>query len=64
MEENKIPANAISGTGKDGRITKSDVLDLMAKGFKPSSKDEISRDTDRQKMSPLRKKLAQRLVCS
>jgi 2-oxoglutarate dehydrogenase E2 component (dihydrolipoamide succinyltransferase) len=62
MEENKIPANAISGTGKDGRITKGDVLDLMAKGFKPSSKDEISRDTDRQKMSSLRKKLAQRLV--
>ena len=31
MEENKIPANVISGTGKDGRITKGDVLDLMAK---------------------------------
>ena len=62
MEENKIPANAIGGTGKDGRITKGDVLDLMAKGFKPSSKEEISRDTDRQKMSSLRKKLAQRLV--
>jgi 2-oxoglutarate dehydrogenase E2 component (dihydrolipoamide succinyltransferase) len=52
----------ISGTGKDGRITKGDVLDLMAKGFKPSSKEEITRDTDRQKMSSLRKKLAQRLV--
>jgi 2-oxoglutarate dehydrogenase E2 component (dihydrolipoamide succinyltransferase) len=38
------------------------VLDLMAKGFKSGSKDEISRDTDRQKMSSLRKKLAQRLV--
>jgi 2-oxoglutarate dehydrogenase E2 component (dihydrolipoamide succinyltransferase) len=62
MEENKIPANVISGTGKDGRITKGDVLDLMAKGFKPSSKEEITRDTDRQKMSSLRKKLAQRLV--
>ena len=62
MEENKIPAHVISGTGKDGRITKGDVLDLMAKGFKPSSKEEISRDTDRQKMSSLRKKLAQRLV--
>jgi 2-oxoglutarate dehydrogenase E2 component (dihydrolipoamide succinyltransferase) len=62
MEENKIPANAVNGTGKDGRITKGDVLDLMAKGFKPGSKEEISRDTDRQKMSSLRKKLAQRLV--
>ncbi len=62
MEENKIPANAISGTGKDGRITKGDVLDLMAKGFKPNSSSAISRDSDRQKMSSLRKKLAQRLV--
>jgi 2-oxoglutarate dehydrogenase E2 component (dihydrolipoamide succinyltransferase) len=62
MEENNIPANAISGTGKDGRITKGDVLDLMAKGFKPRSKEEISRATDRQKMTSLRKKLSQRLV--
>lgn len=62
MEENKIPANAISGTGKDGRITKSDVLNLMAKGFKPAASDEITRDTDRQKMTSLRKKLSQRLV--
>jgi 2-oxoglutarate dehydrogenase E2 component (dihydrolipoamide succinyltransferase) len=62
MEENKIPANVISGTGKDGRITKGDVLELLAKGFRPSSKEETTRDTDRQKMSSLRKKLAQRLV--
>ena len=62
MEENKIPSNAISGTGKDGRITKGDVLDLLAKGFKPNSKEEISRATDRQKMTSLRKKLSQRLV--
>lgn len=62
MEENKIPATAISGTGKDGRITKGDVLDLMAKGFKPVSKEEMSRATDRQKMTSLRKKLSQRLV--
>jgi 2-oxoglutarate dehydrogenase E2 component (dihydrolipoamide succinyltransferase) len=62
IEENKIPANAISGSGKDGRITKSDVLNLMAKGFKPVAADEITRDTDRQKMTSLRKKLSQRLV--
>ena len=62
MEENNIPSNAISGTGKDGRITKGDVLDLLAKGFKPNSKEEPSRATDRQKMTSLRKKLSQRLV--
>jgi 2-oxoglutarate dehydrogenase E2 component (dihydrolipoamide succinyltransferase) len=62
IDENKIPAAAIHGSGKDGRITKSDVLNLMAKGFKPVAADEITRDTDRQKMTSLRKKLSQRLV--
>jgi 2-oxoglutarate dehydrogenase E2 component (dihydrolipoamide succinyltransferase) len=62
IDENQVPSKGLSGTGKDGRITKSDVLDLMAKGFKPGSKNEISRDTDRQKMTSLRKKLSQRLV--
>ncbi|MFN4930040.1 MAG: 2-oxoglutarate dehydrogenase complex dihydrolipoyllysine-residue succinyltransferase [Bacteroidia bacterium] len=62
IDENKIPAAAIQGSGKDGRITKSDVLNLMAKGFKPVAADEITRDTDRQKMTSLRKKLSQRLV--
>lgn len=62
MDENKITSKDISGTGKDGRIMKSDVLDLLSKGFKPGSQGEVSRNTDRQKMSSLRKKLAQRLV--
>lgn len=62
MDENQIPGNAITGSGKDGRITKQDVMSLMAKGFNPNSKEEISRNTDRQKMTSLRKKLSQRLV--
>ena len=62
MDENKVPASAIAGTGKDGRITKGDVLDLLSKGFKPGDSSATSRNTDRQKMSALRKKLGQRLV--
>jgi 2-oxoglutarate dehydrogenase E2 component (dihydrolipoamide succinyltransferase) len=64
MEENKIPSNKIAASGKDGRITKGDVLHLLASGFDSSSTAGWggSRDTDRSKMTPLRKKLAQRLV--
>jgi 2-oxoglutarate dehydrogenase E2 component (dihydrolipoamide succinyltransferase) len=64
MDENKVPAAKMNGTGKDGRITKGDVLSAMANGFDSSSAAGWggSRDTDRSKMSPLRKKLAQRLV--
>lgn len=64
MDENKVPAGKLSGTGKDGRITKGDVLNALAAGFDSSSSSGWggTRDTERQKMSPLRKKLAQRLV--
>jgi 2-oxoglutarate dehydrogenase E2 component (dihydrolipoamide succinyltransferase) len=64
MDENKIPANKVVASGKDGRITKGDVLHVLANGFDSSSTASWggSRDTERSKMSPLRKKLAQRLV--
>ena len=64
IDENKIPVNKIAASGKDGRITKGDVLLVLANGFDSSSTQSWggSRDTDRSKMSPLRKKLAQRLV--
>ena len=43
---------------------KADVLNLLSKGFDSISdvKSEGTRDTERSKMSPLRKKLAERLV--
>ena len=50
----------IIGTGKDGRITKSDVINTMSSshsGFEPEG-----RKTSREKMSMLRRKIAQRLV--
>jgi len=64
MDENNVPANKVGASGKDGRITKGDVLYALANGFDSSSTSGWggSRDTDRAKMTPLRKKLAQRLV--
>lgn len=64
MDENKVPAAKLNGSGKDGRITKGDVISALANGFDSSASKGWggSRDTDRSKMSPLRKKLAQRLV--
>ena len=63
LDENNITASKIGGTGKDGRITKQDVLQTLSKGFgSDGDKTKRSRNTDSQKMTPLRKKLAQRLV--
>src|ERR1051326_5712805 len=60
MEENKI--EKVNGTGKDGRITKADVLNAMSKGFGGEKGEGGTRDEERKKMTPLRKKLAQGLV--
>lgn len=64
MAENNISANKLNGTGKDGRITKQDVVAAMAGGF--SSADAQgwggTRDQSREKMSMLRRKVAERLV--
>jgi 2-oxoglutarate dehydrogenase E2 component (dihydrolipoamide succinyltransferase) len=64
MEENKISSEKVSGTGKGGRITKGDVLGALSNGFDARQLKSWNggRQEDRQKMSPLRKKLAQRLV--
>ena len=69
VEENKLDPKSISGTGKQGQITKPDVVaHLEAKASTPaisplSSTGPISgpRET-RKKLSPLRKKIAQHLV--
>lgn len=64
MAENGVTANKVSATGKDGRITKQDVLAALAAGI-PA--DNIqgwggTRDQNREKMSMLRRKIAERLV--
>ncbi len=60
LEEREIPASAVKGTGKDGRITKDDAL----KASKPSMGTPTggSRSETRSKMSMLRRKVAERLV--
>ena len=61
IEENKI-SQKISGSGPNGKITKDDVLNAMSKGFGGNKGSGGTRDEERVKMTPLRKKLAQRLV--
>ncbi len=64
MAENGVSANHVNGTGKDGRITKQDVVAAMAGGF--SAADAAgwggTRDQKREKMKMLRRKIAERLV--
>ncbi|HEX4886536.1 MAG TPA: 2-oxoglutarate dehydrogenase complex dihydrolipoyllysine-residue succinyltransferase, partial [Luteibaculaceae bacterium] len=64
MDEAAIPASKINGTGKDGRITKQDVVAAMSAGFDTSAADGWGgvRTTRAEKMSMLRKKVAERLV--
>ena len=64
MSENGVSANQINGSGKDGRITKQDVVAALAGGFSASTAQGWggTRDTENQKMSMLRRKVAERLV--
>lgn len=64
MAENGVAANRVNGTGKDGRITKQDVLAAMAGGFASDAASGWggTREQKREKMSMLRRKIAERLV--
>jgi 2-oxoglutarate dehydrogenase E2 component (dihydrolipoamide succinyltransferase) len=66
MAENSVTSTSISGSGPGGRITKSDVLQFMSSGLQQSASNlntwNGARDSERKKMTPLRRKLAQRLV--
>jgi len=72
MKETGVTADQIKGTGKGGRITKTDVLNPIpaATPATPATAAAAvvpaavpgSRDKRREKMTMLRKKLAQRLV--
>jgi|TARA_B110000483_G_scaffold26349_2_gene31529 2-oxoglutarate dehydrogenase E2 component (dihydrolipoamide succinyltransferase) len=60
LDEKGISASSISGSGKDGRITKEDAINAKASMGTTSSDKE--RGQNRQRMSSLRRKLAKRLV--
>ena len=64
MSENGISAAQVAGTGRDGRILQQDVAAAMAAGFDVNATVAWggSRAVRREKMSMLRRKVAERLV--
>lgn len=64
MKENDISSSQVNGSGKGGRITKQDVVSAMAAGIPAESTQGWggSREQKREKMSSLRRKVAERLV--
>ena len=74
IDENNLEVSNISGTGKDGRITKEDVLHHISEGVAvdPKSSGQVSTQTvpinsdgrieERVPMSRLRAKVAERLL--
>ncbi|HBR94680.1 MAG TPA: dihydrolipoamide succinyltransferase, partial [Opitutae bacterium] len=78
-KETGVDTSKISGSGKDGRVTKSDILEAAkapapaaSPAPAPASAPKASSDPapagerkeTRKKMSPLRRKIAQRLVAA
>jgi 2-oxoglutarate dehydrogenase E2 component (dihydrolipoamide succinyltransferase) len=59
LAEKGIEADSISGSGKDGRITKDDAVNAVPSMGTPTGGN---RGTSRSKMSMLRRKVAERLV--
>ena len=64
MKEINVSANQVKASGKDGRITKQDVIEAMSAGFSTEAAKVWggSREQSREKMSMLRRKIAERLV--
>ncbi len=81
-EETGVDTSKLSGSGKDGRVTKSDILEAAqapvpdtttVPDLRSSKNEEVSpslstptegRRETRKKMSPLRRKIAERLVAA
>ncbi|HEY9221702.1 MAG TPA: 2-oxoglutarate dehydrogenase complex dihydrolipoyllysine-residue succinyltransferase [Lutibacter sp.] len=59
LTEKGIAASEVSGTGKDGRITKDDAVNAVPSMGTPAGG---SRSSERTKLSMLRRKVAERLV--
>jgi 2-oxoglutarate dehydrogenase E2 component (dihydrolipoamide succinyltransferase) len=64
MSDHGVSASQVIGTGRDGRILQQDVAAAMAAGFDVNAAQTWggSRDVRREKMSMLRRKVAERLV--
>ena len=61
VEENNIDISQIEGTGKSGRISKSDLIDLMGNLPKPSKRKQTHGPEEKVKMTRLRITIAKRL---
>ena len=61
VEEKRIDISTISGSGRDGRILKGDLLDSMGLPSSPSSARLTKGDEERVKMTRLRLTIAKRL---
>lgn len=59
LAEKGMDATSVSGTGKDGRVTKEDAVNAVPSMGTPTGGN---RGTSRSKMSMLRRKVAERLV--
>lgn len=59
LDEKGIDSKSVSGSGRDGRITKEDAVNAVPSMGTPSGGN---RSTSRSKMSMLRRKVAERLV--
>jgi 2-oxoglutarate dehydrogenase E2 component (dihydrolipoamide succinyltransferase) len=70
LREKDIDPSQVSGSGKDGRITKADAQSAQKKeslspaSVKPSTSAAFSRTTERKKMSRMRRTIASRLVAA
>lgn len=76
LAEKGVDPNSVQGSGKDGRITKSDAMGANAASAAPKADSSLkalahetmansfSRETKREKMSGLRKTIASRLVAA
>ncbi len=60
MEENNITEKEVVDKFKSKRITRNEILEITNKGYE--STETISRQAEKKKMTPLRLKLAERLV--
>jgi 2-oxoglutarate dehydrogenase E2 component (dihydrolipoamide succinyltransferase) len=61
VEENNIDISNIKGTGKDGRIAKGDLINLMGHTPQPSERKNIYGPEEKVKMTRLRITIAKRL---